>query len=120
MTTKFTHHPNGFLEITGCPNCDEAWYLWFYEGVWRLDDSDGMTGTEVNYCPWCGVRLEPPVVEAYPLLRNLGDFLYWHTMTADEKYIMLIGALVSKPECIENDDGTTTRIFRSAGKEETP
>jgi len=69
MTTKFTHHPNGFLEITGCPNCDEAWYLWFYEGVWRLDDSDGMTGTEVNYCPWCGVRLEPPVVEAYPLPR---------------------------------------------------
>jgi len=54
------------------------------------------------------------------ILRNLGDFLYWHTMTADEKYIMLIGALVSKPECIENDDGTTTRIFRSAGKEETP
>ena len=60
MSTRIVHHPSGFVEVTGCPRCDEAGYLWFDDGVWRLDTDDGYQGPEVNYCPWCGVKLEPP------------------------------------------------------------
>lgn len=63
MTTKTTHHPNGFIEMRGCPNCDEAPYLWFYDGQWRIDTDDGYLGPAVNYCPRCGMELTPPIQE---------------------------------------------------------
>lgn len=63
MTTKITHHLGGFVEITGCPCCDDATYLWFYDGVWQIDTDTGMMGPIVHYCPACGVKLEPPPEE---------------------------------------------------------
>jgi len=60
MTTLITKHPNGYVEIAGCPNCDRASYLWFNIDVWRIDMDDGYRGPEVNYCPWCGLKLASP------------------------------------------------------------
>ena len=56
----------------------------------------------------------------YNLLSRLKDWWDFHTMSADEKFIMLIDATIREVEHVENDDGTTTWIFRFSGKEETP
>jgi len=63
MTIKIIHHWNGFVEVSGCPNCDDAPYLWFYKNNWVIDNDDGSHGKVARHCPMCGVCLPILYVE---------------------------------------------------------
>ena len=43
--------------ISGCPECDDAPYLWYHDNAWRIDTDDGLAGPTIKFCPVCGVEL---------------------------------------------------------------
>lgn len=50
-------HPNGYISVAGCPNCDDAEYLYWRDDGWDIDTDDGLRGYTARFCPMCGVRL---------------------------------------------------------------
>ena len=44
-----------------CEDSREREVVVFYSGKWRYDCDDGMKGYEINYCPFCGKKLEQKI-----------------------------------------------------------
>ncbi len=44
------------LKIASNCECTED-ELAYYSGAWRFECDDGRQGIEINYCPFCGVKL---------------------------------------------------------------
>lgn len=43
--------------IENCPNCGRE-ETCFYNKSWRFECDDGLPGIKINYCPFCGFKLE--------------------------------------------------------------